>query len=124
MPDGVQIRTDQVTDFATGIRADAADGFRSAASRAAALHHHGVVFATAIPGDATLLAKQRYAQVLENTEANLREFRRAAALFAEAAEQIAQGFATADLTTDQAQKQIESLLAHHETLPPLHEGQQ
>ncbi|MFI5933105.1 hypothetical protein [Actinoplanes sp. NPDC051494] len=128
MADGVQIATEQVTDFAHTIRTDADDGFRSAAARGADLHHHGVVFGTAIPGETTLTAKALYAQVLENTEANLREYRRAATIFAQAAEEIARSFADADITADEAQRRVEALLSgptQPATLSPSpHEGQQ
>jgi hypothetical protein len=109
MADGVQIRTELVTEFARTIRTD---DFRSAAARGADLHHHGVIFGAAIAGETILEAKTRYAEMLANTEANLREYRRAAEAFATAAQQIAQSFATADEQ------------AHFEIDRPLHEGQQ
>ncbi|AGL15221.1 hypothetical protein [Actinoplanes sp. N902-109] len=108
MADGVQIRTELVTEFARTIGADT---FREAAAQGAGLHQHGVVFGAAIPGDIILEAKRRYAQMLEHTEANLREYRRAAASYAAAAEQLAHDLAAADHTTE-------------ETLRPLHPGQQ
>ncbi|MGA5303768.1 hypothetical protein ACPCHT_27855 [Nucisporomicrobium flavum] len=110
MPDGVQIQTDQVNEVAQGLRADADKGFASAANRGAALHAHGVVFGRSIPGDTVLNAKTRYAEALANTEANLREYRRMAVIFAEVAEQIARDFAHVDMTSEAAQLRVMALL--------------
>ncbi|MEV4707916.1 hypothetical protein [Actinoplanes sp. NPDC049316] len=110
MPDGVQIQTDQVNEFAQDLRADADKGFASAADRGADLHAHGVVFGKSIPGDTVLDAKNRYAEALANTEANLREYRRMAVIFAEVAEQIARDFAHVDMSSEAAQLRVQALL--------------
>lgn len=102
MADGLQIRTELVTELAQGLHADADDGFRSASEQGAALHHHGVVFGTAIAGETTLDAKRRYARVLEHVEANLREYQRMAAEYADAAEQLARNLAAADHVVEEA----------------------
>ncbi|MDT4992530.1 MAG: hypothetical protein QOH97_2422 [Actinoplanes sp.] len=111
VPDGVEIDTDQVHDFGQGMRAQVDQGFASAASRGAELHRHGVVFGAAIPGDVVLEVKNRYAQALENTDANLRAFREAATIFAQVAEQIARDFQSADLGSASAQNTVAALMA-------------
>ena len=110
MPDGVEIDTGQVDDFGRGMRSQADQGFASAASRAADLHSHGVVFGAQIPGGAVLAAKTRYAQALENIDANLRAHREAALIFAAVAEQIARDFGAADMTSAAAQQKVDGLL--------------
>jgi len=110
MPDGVQIDTAEVDDFGRGMRAQADKGFTSAASRGAELHSHGVVFGAQLPGGAILAAKTRYAQALENTDANLRAYKEAAVIFADVAEQIARDFSSADLGSAAAQQKVDGLL--------------
>ncbi len=110
MADGVEIDTGEVDDFGRGMRAQADAGFSSAASRAAELHAHGVVFGARFPGGAVLDAKARYAQALEHTDANLRAYKEAAAIFAEVAEQIARDFSAVDLDSATAQEQVNGML--------------
>jgi hypothetical protein len=110
MADGVEIDTDQVDDFGRGMRSQADKGFASAAGRGADLHAHGVVFGAALPGEVILAAKTRYAQALENTDANLRAYKEAAVIFAEVAEQIARDFGSADMSSAGAQQKVESLM--------------
>ena len=110
MPDGVRIDTAQVGDFAQGMRAQQDGGFASAADRGSDLHGHGVVFGRRIPSNVVLDAKQRYAQALEQTDANLRSYHLAAGVFADVAEQIARDFARADLSSEQAQLKIMALI--------------
>ena len=110
MPDGVQIQTEQVSEFAQGLRAEADKGFASAANRGADLHQHGVVFGKSIPGDTVLDAKTRYAEALANTEANLRAYKQMAIIFADVAEQIARDFATVDMSSEAAQLRVKALL--------------
>ncbi|MEV8507946.1 hypothetical protein AB0368_24430 [Actinoplanes sp. NPDC051475] len=110
MPDGIQIDTEQVGEFAQGMRAEADKGFASAADRGADLHQHGVVFGARIPGDTVLDAKRRYAEALANTDANLRAYKQMAMIFADVAEKIAKEFATADISSEAAQRRIDALL--------------
>ncbi|GGQ79490.1 hypothetical protein [Couchioplanes azureus] len=110
MPDGIQIDTEQVGEFAKGMRADADSGYASAADRGALLHGHGVVFGANIPGDTVFAAKQRYAQALENTEANLRAYHQMAIIFAQVAESIARDFANVDMSSAAAQRRIDALV--------------
>lgn len=111
MADGVEIDTEQVDDFGRGMRAQAGEGFASAAKRGADLHSFGVVFGAGLPGEAILAAKTRYAQALENTDANLRAYEAAAEILAEVAEQVARDFSTADMSSVVAQRKVESLLS-------------
>jgi hypothetical protein len=69
-----------------------------------------VVFGRRIPSDVVLDAKQRYAQALEQTDANLRSYHLAAGVLADVAEQIARDFAHADLSSEEAQRKVMSLL--------------
>ena len=110
MPDGVQIQTDQVNEFAQGLRADADKGFASAADRGADLHQHGVVFGTKIESSTVLEAKQRYGKALENTHANLKAYQLAAGILADVAEQIARDFAHVDMSSEAAQQHVQKLL--------------
>lgn len=110
MPDGIQIDTEQVGEFAQGMRAEADKGFTSAADRGADLHQHGVVFGARIPGDTVLDAKRRYAEALANTDANLRAYKQMAMIFADVAEKIAKEFATADMASEAAQRRVNDLL--------------
>ncbi|UQU63436.1 hypothetical protein COUCH_31160 [Couchioplanes caeruleus] len=111
MPDGVQIQTDQVNEFAQGLRADADKGFASAADRGADLHAHGVVFGAKIDSGTVLAAKERYARALENTDANLRAYKLAAGILADVAEQIARDFARVDMSSEAAQQHVQKLLS-------------
>ena len=125
MPDGIQIDTDQVGEFAHGMRAEADKGFASAADRGADLHRHGVVFGTKIPGDTVLDAKNRYAEALANTHANLQAYRLAATVLADVAEGIARDFARADMTSEAAQRRLKALMdgAVAEARRTMNEGQ-
>ncbi|WP_067510073.1 hypothetical protein [Actinoplanes sp. TFC3] len=96
MADGLQIRTELVSELAQGLRADADDGFRTAAAQGAALHGQGIVFGTSMAGETVLEAKHRYAQVLEHVEANLREYQRLAARYADAAHRLAHALQAVD----------------------------
>jgi hypothetical protein len=110
MSNGVDIDTGQVHDFGRGMRTQADSGFASAASRAAELHSHGVVFGAQLPGATILAAKTRYAQALEITDANLRAYKEAAVIFADVAEQIARDFGAVDLSSAAAQQTVDGLL--------------
>jgi hypothetical protein len=111
MTDGVRIDTDAVDDVAKGMRAEADGGFAAAAERGATLHRQGVEFGARLtPSGAVTDAKRRYAAALANTEANLRAYRSAAAVLAEAAEEIAKLFASSDLDASQAQRRAEDLI--------------
>ena len=111
MPDGVQIDTDGVDVVARGMRAQADGGFAAAAERGSALHQHGVEFGRRITVSAVVTeAKQRYAQALENTEANLRAYHAAAGVLATAADEIARMFASADMSSVQAQRKVQELI--------------
>jgi len=112
VPDGVQIDTEGVGDFARGMRTQANGGFAAAADLGAVLHGHGVEFGARItPSAAVTEAKQRYAQALAATEANLRAYQVAAGVLAGAAEDIARLFASADMSSAQAQRTIERMIA-------------
>ena len=111
MPDGVEIDTGQVDDFAKGMRSEAATGFSQAAARGSDLHAHGVVFGASITtSDAVSQAKARYAAALENTDANLRAYRQAAEIFADVAESVARDFASVDRSSAQAHARVDKLL--------------
>ncbi|MFI5491774.1 hypothetical protein [Actinoplanes sp. NPDC051859] len=109
MPEGIQIDTDGVGEFAKTMHADT-KGYISAANRGIDLHGHGVVFGTKIDSDIVRAAKERYGLALENTEANLRVYRFMAEAFAEVAEAVARDFAGADLSSATVQKQIDGIL--------------
>jgi hypothetical protein len=107
----VRIDTDAVGDVARGIRAEADSGFAASADRGTTLHRQGVDFGARLTPSATVTeAKQRYALALANTEANLRAYRAAARALADAAEQIAQLFASSDLSSAQAQRRVHDLI--------------
>jgi hypothetical protein len=109
--DGVQIDTDGVGDFANGMRHQADGGFAAARDRGVALHAHGVEFGSGITSSSVITdAKRRYAQALENTEANLKTYHMAAGVLAEAAGKIAQMFASTDMNSAQAQQKIDALI--------------
>jgi hypothetical protein len=109
--DGVRINTDKVGDVGRGLRTDADGGFAAAADRGATLHQHGVEFGARLtPSAAVTEAKDRYAQALANTEANLRAHHLAAGVLADAAEQIARLFASSDMTSAQAQRKVQDLI--------------
>lgn len=111
MPDGVQIDTGKVGDVGRGLRREADGGFAAAADRGTGLHGHGVEFGARItPSDVVTDAKTRYALALANTEANLRAYQVAAGVLADAAEEIARLFASADLTAEEAQLRVQALI--------------
>jgi hypothetical protein len=111
VPDGVQIDTDGVGDVGRGLRAAADSGFAANADRGASLHRHGVEFGARItPSSEVTAAKQRYAQALANTEANLRAYHVAAGVLADAAEEIVRLFASSDLSSAQAQRKVQDLI--------------
>ncbi|MFD0520296.1 hypothetical protein [Paractinoplanes durhamensis] len=91
---------------------EATDGFAEIAGRGADLHRQGVGFgARMTPSDIVTQAKVRYAEALAHSEANLRAYQTAAAVFAEVAEQIATQFAAVDVNSEQAQKQVQYLMS-------------
>jgi hypothetical protein len=111
MPDGVQIDTAKVSDVGRSLRSDADGGFAAAADRGSRLHRHGVEFGARItPSGVVTEAKNRYAEALANTEANLRAYHLAAGVLADAAEEIARRFAASDLTSAQAQREVQELI--------------
>jgi hypothetical protein len=111
VPDGVQIDTDGVDVVARGMRTQADGGFAAVADRGSELHRHGVEFGRRITASSVVTeAKQRYAQALENTEANLRAYHTAAGVLATAADEIAKMFATADMSSAQAQRKVQELI--------------
>ena len=110
MADGVRIETEGVTAVAASLRADADTGFASAADRAATLHAHGVVFGAAIPGEAMLDARERYAQALAHTDANLRAYRRTAAFLAAEADRLVAELTRADQLSQESQRRLAALL--------------
>lgn len=111
MADGVQIDTDQVGEFGQGLRQEADGGFASAVDRCANLHRHGVVFGAKITAGPIQDAKIRYAEALENTDANLRAYHQAAGILADVAEQIAKDFAGTDLSSAQQQGKVDEMIS-------------
>ena len=110
MVHGVQIDTDGVSDFATGMQTQES-GLETAAHRGADLHAQGVGFGARITTSSVITdAKQRYAQALSNTEANLRSYHLAAGVLARAAAEISAVFAAADLTSEQAHHKVQALM--------------
>lgn len=110
MSDEVSIDTDQVAAVGSDIRKDAQGGFADAAQRASRLHGYGVEWGTKIFHGPIADAKDKYVKALENTEANLRTYPKAASALADVAEQIARDFADADMNSKAVQDKIESLL--------------
>jgi hypothetical protein len=110
MSDGVQIQTDQVSDFGKGLRQDAGGGFASAADRGADLHRQGVALGSQINAGPIMAVKQKYAEALASTDANLRLYPLAAGVLADVAEEIARRFAHADTNSAVTQQEIRSLL--------------
>ena len=110
VPDGVQINTSEVEDFAKQVRKQANGQFEFGAQRGKDLHSHGVVFGANFPGGVIFAAKQKYAKALEHLDANLRTYQAGAQIFAEVAERIACDFANVDMASAQAQKQVEGLM--------------
>jgi hypothetical protein len=110
MSDGVNIDTDGVASVGKDIRSDAQGGFADAAQRASVLHGYGVEWGTKIYHGPIAEAKDKYAEAIEYTEANLRTYPKAAAALADVAEQIARDFANADMSSSQTQAKIESLI--------------
>ncbi|WP_305789446.1 hypothetical protein [Symbioplanes lichenis] len=110
MADGVRIETGQVAEVASKLAADADEGFASAVARSATLHAHGVVFGAAVPGGTMLAAKERYARALAYTDANLRAYRRMAALLAAQADQVVRDLGAADRISAQSQQRLADLL--------------
>ncbi|MEU4241996.1 hypothetical protein [Actinoplanes sp. NPDC026619] len=112
MSGGVQIDTDGVGDFGTGMQKQSTNGFADIASRGADLHRQGVGFGSRMtPSDIVHQAKVRYAEALAHAEANLRAYQTAAGVFAAVAEQIARQFATVDMNSEQAQQEVQHLMA-------------
>lgn len=110
MGDGVRIQTDQVGDFGKGLRQDAGGGFAAAAGRGAHLHRQGVGLGSRIDSGPIMEAKQRYAEALAATDANLRVYPVAAGILADVAEEVARRFAHADRTSAVTQQQIQTML--------------
>lgn len=110
MSDGVRIQTDQVSDFGQGLRKEAGDGFASAAGRGADLHRQGVALGSQINAGPIMAVKQRYAEALAGTDANLRLYPLAAGVLADVAEEIARRFAHADTNSAVSQQEIRALL--------------
>lgn len=110
VPDGVRIQTDEVHDFASKVRKDADSGLTSAAQRGRALHGEGVVFGQNIEGDIIRAAKAKYAEALQNTEANLRTYVMMARILADAAAKVAEQFGHADMSSAEQQNQVKELL--------------
>ena len=111
MGDGVQIQTDQVGDFGHRLRTDADGGFAAAAGRGAHLHQQGVGLGSQINSGPIMEVKQRYAEALAATDANLRVYPVAAGILADVAEEVARRFAHADLTSAVTQQQIQTMLS-------------
>ena len=111
MADGVRIDTDGVNEFGRGLRTEADSGFADVAGRGVSLHGHGVEFGARMTPSAIVTdAKKRYAEALANTEANLRAHQTAAAVLADAAEEIARMFKTQDMSSEQAMKKVNDLI--------------
>jgi hypothetical protein len=111
MPDGVQIDAGKVGDVGRGLRHEADAGFAATAQRGTSLHGHGVEFGARLtPSGVVTEAKNRYAQALAHTEANLRAYQVAAGVLADAAEEISRLFAASDLSAEEAQRKVQDLI--------------
>lgn len=111
MSDEVRIDTDEVGEVGRGLRGDADGVFADAAARGTALHGHGVEFGAGVTPSAIIKdAQQKYATALENTEANLRAYKVAAGVLADAAEEIARMFKSTDMNSDAALKKVQNLI--------------
>ena len=110
MGDGVQIQTDQVGDFGKGLRKDADGTFAAAAGRSADLHRQGVGLGNQINAGPIMQVKQKYADALAATDANLRVYPVAAGILADVAEEVARRFAHADLNAAVTQQEIQTML--------------
>jgi hypothetical protein len=111
VPDEVRIDTDGVGEVGRGLRGDADGVFADAAVRGRQLHGHGVEFGAGLTPSAVVAdAMQRYATALENTEANLRAYRVAADVLADAAEEIARMFRSTDMSSQWALRQVQDIL--------------
>jgi hypothetical protein len=111
MADGVRIQTDQVSNFGKGLREDAGGGFAAAAGRGADLHRQGVGLGSQISAGPIMAVKQRYADALAATDANLRVYPVAAGILADVAEEVARRFAHADTNSAVTQQEIRSMLS-------------
>jgi hypothetical protein len=111
MPNGVRIDAGQVGDLGRDLRIEADCGFGEAARRGAVLHGQGVEFGARLtPSGVVTEAKQRYAQALANSEANLRAYQSAAAALADAAEEVARLFGSSDRSAAEAQRTAQDVI--------------
>lgn len=86
MPDGVRIDIDKVGEVGRGLRTEVDGRFATTADRGGDLHRHGVQFGARLtPSPVITEAKNRYAQALANTDANLRAYHLAAGVLVDAA---------------------------------------
>ena len=86
MPDGVRIDIHKVGEVGRGLRTEVDGGFATTADRGGDPHRHGVQFGARLtPSPVITEAKNRYAQALADTDANLRAYHLAAGVLADAA---------------------------------------
>lgn len=107
----INVETGELHNFAKDVRRQAGDVLQPAVSRAAVSMAGGVAFGETNTSGAVHAAKDRYAQSLRASMANLEQFVQAAKVMADAAEQVAAAFDAADLRSAVAVDQVNHLLS-------------
>lgn len=94
MVDGVRISAERVAGQARELGND--QGFDEVARLGAELRGHGIIFGTNLSGEPSRIARQKYADALAGTEANLRAYANEVAALTAAAEAAAAGVVATD----------------------------
>jgi hypothetical protein len=111
MGDGsINVETGGLVEFARGVRSGTGELADAAAKRSSAMQA-GVTFGQQNASGAVHVAKERYAQALAISLANLEQFVRAAKIMADAAEKIAAQFDAVDARSADAVTRVNALMA-------------
>jgi hypothetical protein len=107
----IKVETGELNNFANHVRHQAGDVLQPAVNRASLSMASGVPFGATNASGAVHAAKQRYAQSLSVSMANLEQFVQAAKIMADAAEKVAADFDAVDSRSADAVSRVNSLLA-------------
>jgi hypothetical protein len=105
----INVETGGLNHFARDVRSHAGE-FQPAVTRATQSMQGGVAFGATSASGAVYAAKERYAQSLGVSMANLQEYVRAAKIMADAAEKVAAEFDAVDARSAQAVNTVKKLL--------------